>query len=168
MRGVVSLATALALPLETPERDLLLFLTFCVILVTLVGQGLTLPWLVRLLGVSSDHGPSAQERHARRAAAEAAITRLDELEQQWPTHKPLIETLRTQYAHRYSHLEELGEHESPDAAEQELLEHRQIRRAVLDAEREAMLKQRRRGALDDVVWRRIERDLDLEALRLDA
>ena len=168
MRGVVSLATALALPLETPERDLLLFLTFCVILVTLVGQGLSLPWLVRALGVSSDQGPSAQERHVRRVAAEAATTRLDELEQEWPTHRPLIDTLRSQYAHRTSHLEELAQQNSPDAAEQELLEHRQIRRAVLDAEREAVLKQRRRGALDDEVWRRIERDLDLEALRLDA
>jgi NhaP-type Na+/H+ or K+/H+ antiporter len=67
MRGVVSLATALALPLGTPERDLLVFVTFCVILVTLVGQGLTLPWLVRALGVSADGGASAQERRARRS-----------------------------------------------------------------------------------------------------
>jgi CPA1 family monovalent cation:H+ antiporter len=168
MRGVVSLATALALPLETPERDLLVFVTFCVILVTLVGQGLTLPWLVRALGVSVDGGTSAQERRARRIAAEAAVARLDELTAEWPTHQPLIDTLRTQYLDRASHFEELPAETSPDTAEQELLEHRQIRRAVLDAERQAVLDLRRRGALDDEAWRHIERDLDLEDLRLDA
>jgi hypothetical protein len=87
---------------------------------------------------------------------------------EWPTHHPLIETLRTQYAHRASHLEDLPAEGSLDAAEQELLEHRQIRRAVLDAERQAVLDLRRRGALDDQAWRHIERDLDLEALRFDA
>jgi CPA1 family monovalent cation:H+ antiporter len=172
MRGVVSLATALALPLETPERDLLVFATFCVILVTLVGQGLTLPWLVGVLGVSSDSdsdgGSSAQERRARRVAAEAAIARLEELAAQWPSHQPLIQTLRTQYEHRASHLEEVPAEGSLDAAEQELLEHRRIRQAVLESERDAVLDLRRRGALDDAAWRHIERDLDLEAVRLDA
>jgi NhaP-type Na+/H+ or K+/H+ antiporter len=101
MRGVVSLATVLALPLETPERDLLLLLTFCVILVTLVGQGLSLPWLVR-----------------------------------------------AQYVHRASHLDAPPDGMA-DVGEQELLEHRQIRQAVLDAERAAVVDLRRRGGLDD-------------------
>jgi CPA1 family monovalent cation:H+ antiporter len=165
MRGVVSLATALALPLETPERDLLIFLTFCVILVTLVGQGLSLTWLVRVLGLAPDGGTSTQERRAWRVAAEAAIDRIDQLTTEWPTHQPLLESMRTQYEHRTSHLVGPPDGE-PDAAEQELLEHRQIRQAVLEAEREAVLDLRRRGALDDQAWRRIERDLDLEALRL--
>jgi CPA1 family monovalent cation:H+ antiporter len=167
MRGVVSLATALALPLDLPGRDLLLFLTFCVILVTLVGQGLSLPWLVHALGISSDGRASTQERRARRVAADAAMARIEELAAEWPGHQPLIETLRTQYAHRASHLEDLADG-SPDAAEQELLEHRQIRRAVLEAERQAVLDLRRRGALDDEAWRQVERDLDLESLRLEA
>jgi monovalent cation/hydrogen antiporter len=165
MRGVVSLATALALPLETPDRDLLLFLTFCVILVTLVGQGLSLPWLVGAMGLSPDAHGSTQERRAWRAAAEAAIDRIDQLAAEWPTHMPLLESLRTQYVHRASHLEAPTDG-VPDAGEQELLEHRQIRQAVLDAEREAVVELRRRGALDDHAWRRVERDLDLEALRL--
>jgi monovalent cation/hydrogen antiporter len=170
MRGVVSLATALALPLETPERDLLIFLTFCVILVTLVGQGLSLPWLVHVLGVSEDAGVGDQERQARRAAAEAALSRLQGLAAEWPTHLPLIDALRAQYEHRASHLEELtSENDDEDgAAEQELLEHRLIRRAVSDAERAAVLRLRQNGAIDDQAWRRIERDLDLEALRMDA
>jgi Na+/H+ antiporter len=167
MRGVVSLATALALPLDIPERDLLIFLTFCVILVTLVGQGLSLPWLVRVLGVSADSGEGTQERRARRAAAEAALVRIDEMTPQWPDHLPLLESLRTQYAHRATHLDE-AQDGSPNASEREILEHRQIRRAVLDAERDAVLDLRRRGALDDEGWRHLERDLDLEALRLDA
>jgi monovalent cation/hydrogen antiporter len=169
MRGVVSLATALALPLETPERDLLIFLTFSVILVTLVGHGLSLPWLVHVLGVSEDAGVGDQEREARRVAAEAALSRLQGLAAEWPGHQPLIDALRAQYEHRASHLEELTSNDTEDgAAQQELLEHRLIRRAVSDAERAAVLRLRQNGSIDDQAWHRIERDLDLEALRMDA
>ncbi|MBV9355092.1 MAG: Na+/H+ antiporter [Chloroflexi bacterium] len=174
MRGVVSLATALALPLSTPDRDLVIFLTFCVILVTLVGQGLTLPQVVRRLGVSAGAGLGPELR-ARALAAEAAVSRLDELTEEWPTHKPLIDTLRAQYSHRVSHLVEPepvgaqadGSH-GDDAALQELREHQAIRSAVIDAERGAVLDLRDRGEIDDALWRRIERDLDLEQLRMEA
>jgi monovalent cation/hydrogen antiporter len=176
MRGVVSLATVLALPLETPGRDLLIFLTFCVILATLVGQGLSLPWLIRALGVVEDGGAAEhQELHARIAAVEAATARIEQLAREWPDHLPLIDTLRTQYAHRSSHLGEHTHQEADEellnmdeAAAKELFDHRKIRRAVIDAEREAVLDLRRRGAIDDEVWRRIERDLDLEELRMEA
>jgi CPA1 family monovalent cation:H+ antiporter len=168
MRGVVSLATALALPLETPERDLLIFLTFCVILVTLVGQGLSLPWLVRSLRVSGDDATHGDERRARRVAIEAALARIDELAVEWPSHGPLIDSLRSQYTHRASHLEEESDEPSNSAADDELLEHRQIREAVLEAERAAVLDLRARGGLDDQAWRHIQRELDLEAVRLDA
>ena len=87
----------------------------------------------------------------------------------------MIDTLRSQYVHRETHLDEaqLGadtsnEHVSDGAAEQELLEHRLIRRAVIDAERSAVLNLRARGEIHDDVWRRIERDLDLEELRMEA
>jgi monovalent cation/hydrogen antiporter len=175
MRGVVSLAAALALPLATPERDLLIFLTFCVILATLVGQGLSLPWLIHRLAVAEDGAAQQPELRARTAAAEAAVARIEQLAAEWPTHLPLIDTLRAQYAHRASHL---GEHapEGADgeglpadgAADQELLEHRLIRRAVIEAERAAVLDLRGRGEISDEVWRRIERDLDLEELRMEA
>jgi monovalent cation/hydrogen antiporter len=176
MRGVVSLATVLALPLETPGRDLLIFLTFCVILATLVGQGLSLPWLIRALGVVEDGGAAEhKELHARITAAEAATMRIEELAREWPDHLPLIDTLRAQYAHRSTHL---GEHTHDEAHEEqmvldeasakELFDHRKIRRAVIDAERAAVLDLRQRGALDDETWRRIERDLDLEELRMEA
>jgi Na+/H+ antiporter len=167
MRGVVSLAAALALPRDFPERDLVLFLTFCVILATLVGQGLSLPWLIRALGVVSDPDVAHDEAHARSQTAEVALARLDELAVEWPGHLELIDNLRRRYEHRTSHIE--AHHDGPSgAAEQELLEHRQIFRGVLDAERQAALDLRDRGVISDQILRRIERDLDLEELRMEA
>jgi monovalent cation/hydrogen antiporter len=175
MRGVVSLAAALALPAATPERELLIFLTFMVILVTLVGQGLSLPWLIRILRVGADSGAVAhQELHARKTALDAAMTQIEQLRVEWPTHLPLIDSLQLQYAHRATHLghaHDASENGGQDGAElfdQELLEHYIIRRAVIDAERAAVLELRQRGELDDAIWRQIERDLDLEELRMDA
>jgi CPA1 family monovalent cation:H+ antiporter len=174
MRGVVSLATALALPLGTPERDLLIFVTFCVILATLVGQGLTLPLLIRALGVGADGDGERDELRARTAAAEAAVARIEQLADEWPTHLPLIDALRAQYGHRSTHLgtqpasADGSSGEGVSAAEQELVEHRKIRRAVIDAERAAVLDLRDRGVIEDEAWRRVERDLDLEELRMEA
>jgi monovalent cation/hydrogen antiporter len=175
LRGVLSLATALALPLSTPGRGELLFITFGVILVTLIGQGLTLGPLTRLLRIGGDMSDGRDEVRARAVAAEAAVARIEELAEQWPGHLPLIDSLRSQYVHRATHLDETrfgadgSNHSIRDAdAEQELLEHRLIRRAVIEAERGAVLRLRERGAIDDEVWRRIERDLDLEELRMEA
>jgi CPA1 family monovalent cation:H+ antiporter len=173
MRGVVSLAAALALPLTLadgrpfPERDLLIFLTFAVILATLVGQGLTLPLFIRALGVVAD-GDDHEEAHARMAAAEAAVQRIEELAEEWPGHLELIDALRAQYGHRASHVEMHHSDIPLDESEQELLEHRQIRGSVIEAEREALNQMRERGALSDDVFRRLERDLDLEELRMEA
>jgi Na+/H+ antiporter len=174
LRGVVSLALALALPLATPGRDVLLFVTFGVILVTLVGQGLSLPLLTRWLRIGGDGLEGQEETRARSVAAEAAVARIEELAQEWPGHLPLIDTLRSQYQHRATHLGDLrantteNGHDSNADAEQELLEHRLIRRAVIDAERSAVLRLRDRGSINDEVWRRVERDLDLEELRMEA
>jgi CPA1 family monovalent cation:H+ antiporter len=180
MRGVVSLAAALALPFTTasgapfPERDLLIFLTVCVIVVTLVGQGLTLPWLLQVLRVRGDDTEDQEEAHAWEAATEAAQSRLEALAVEWPGHLPLIDTLRAQYRHRASHFDDPGQamgrtaSSPPSDAEQELIEHRAIRRAVIDAERAAIIELRERGDINDDVWRRVERDLDLEELRMEA
>ncbi|HEX5823812.1 MAG TPA: Na+/H+ antiporter [Candidatus Limnocylindrales bacterium] len=170
MRGVVSLAAALALPASFPERDLLIFLTFGVILATLVGQGLSLPLLIRHFGISDDaHAEGHEEAHARLIASESAVNRLEELAVEWPGHLELIDTLRAQYEHRTHHAElDHTDDEENDEAEQELIEHRQIRIAVIDAEREALVALRERGAVSDDVFRRVERDLDLEELRMEA
>ena len=167
MRGVVSLAAALTLPLDFPGRALILFLTFTVILATLVLQGLTLPWVIRLLHVTADGRTEDEEIEARRTAAASAVRRIDALATEWPDHQPLVDQLRQQYEHRMEHIEPNG-HGPRDEAERELLEHRQIRRAVIDAERNAIIALRDAGTIGDDAMRRVERDLDLEELRLEA
>jgi NhaP-type Na+/H+ or K+/H+ antiporter len=167
MRGVVSLAAAFALPADFPSRDLILFLTFCVIAATLIGQGLTLPWLIRHLGVLAPSGADGEEVHARLAAVESALQRLEELKHDYPDHLPLIEQLREEYEHEAGHvLPRPGA--GPDDAEQELLDHRAIRNAVLLSQREAVIALRDAGVINDETLRAIERDLDLEALRAGA
>jgi Na+/H+ antiporter len=172
MRGVVSLAAALALPISLPAnalpaRDAIIIITFTVILVTLVGQGLTLPLVIRAVGLGSDADEGHEESHARQELIEEALRRIDDLEKKWPDHRPLIDQLRTSYQHRAEHEEQL--HEGPgNEAEQELVEHRQIRSDVIDAQRDALLAMRDRGAIDDDVLRDIERELDLEEIRMEA
>jgi hypothetical protein len=74
--------------------------------VTLVGQGLTLPLVTRLLRIGGDGAAGRVEVHARTVAAEAAVARIEELAREWPGHLPLIDTLRSKYAHRATHLDE--------------------------------------------------------------
>jgi CPA1 family monovalent cation:H+ antiporter len=176
MRGVVSLAAALAIPLmvESPEpgpfpdRDLLQFLTFAVILVTLVGQGLTLPWLIRRLGVGDDGSEQHDEVHAREAANAAALERLDELAIEWPGHLELIDQMRARYQHAAEHLEhEHSDDEGEIPPDQEMIEHATIRQAVIDAQRVAIIDLRDRRVIGDPALRRVERDLDLEELRAE-
>jgi len=172
MRGVVSLAAALALPISLPGnalplRDAIIIITFTVILVTLVGQGLTLPLVIRAVRLGGDADEGHEESHARQELIEEALRRINDLEIKWPDHKPLIDQLRTSYQHRAEHEEQL--HEAPgNEAEQELVEHRQIRSDVIDAQRDALLAMRDRGAIDDDVLRSIERELDLEEIRMEA
>jgi CPA1 family monovalent cation:H+ antiporter len=164
MRGVVSLAAALALAADFPQRELILFLTFCVIVATLVGQGLSLPWIVRRLGVMAPDGPDAEEALARRVAVEAAQARLERLDSEYPGHRPLIDQLRERYAHEAAHVWPDGD-DALDEAEQEQLDHRAIRDALVAAERAAVIRLRDDGVINDQTLRRVERDLDLEALR---
>jgi monovalent cation/hydrogen antiporter len=165
MRGVVSLAAALALAPEFPQRPLILYLTFCVILVTLVGQGLTLPWLIRRLGVTSTgDGLEAEETHARLVAADAALGRLEELRADYPDHLPLIDQIKESLEHEVSHVAP-GEDVAVDEAVQEQLDHRAIRVAVLLAQREAVIQLRDDRVINDETLRRIELELDLEAVR---
>ena len=167
MRGVVSLAAALSLPADFPERPLILFLTFVVILATLVVQGLSLPWVISLLGIQPDGRHEEEEREARRIATEAAVDRIGRLEREWPEHQELVDQLRTQYTHRLTHIEP-DDGEPHDEHEREILEHAIIRREVIQAEREAVIRLRDRNRISDEALRRVQRDLDLEELRLDS
>ena len=181
MRGAVSLAAALALPLQTdagdplPGRGLVIFLAFSVILVTLIGQGLTLPALIRGLGVADDGETEHEEIHARTVASEAALRRLDELRGEVPGHLPLIDQLRERYAHRGEHLvhdhgDESAQAGSPVPVPEEVeeMEHDEIRRSVIAAERVAVLALRDSGEISDDALRAVERDLDLDELRREA
>ena len=130
---------------DFPQRSLILYLTFCVILATLVGQGLTLPWLIRQLGVTAaTEGAEAEETHARLAAVEAALQRLEDLRADYPDHLPLIDAAaRRAGARGRPRLVSPGT--TLDEAEQELLDHRAIRAALLVAQREAVIQLRDDG-----------------------
>jgi CPA1 family monovalent cation:H+ antiporter len=166
LRGVVSLALALALPLDFPERNLLIFLTFVVIMVTLVGQGLTLPLLLRKLGISDGDAASREDTAARQIALDAGLSRLDGLRDEWPDHLPLIHNIEERLQHRSEHLPSAGTDD--DERDQELREHRAILGAVLGAEREAIVSARDHDEIGDEALRRLERELDLEELRLES
>jgi Na+/H+ antiporter len=169
MRGAVSLAAALALPTDPPfpERGLIIFLTFATILATLVGQGLTLPLLIRRLGFGADGLSESEERHARRAANEAAFQRLDELVTEIPGHAPLIDEIRGQLQHRAQHYDFTDERDEA-ALDPEQRDHEAIRRAVLTAQRLAVIELRDRGVIGNEAMGRVERDIDLEEVRGDA
>ncbi len=166
MRGAVSLAAALALPHDFPQRDLLVFLAFCVILVTLIGQGLTLAPLIRALHIVPGNEMQRQEDVARRTAIEAALEELERSRETWPQHLPLIDRLVETYAHRVEHL--AGDGDEVSESDQERIEHRAILGSVLSAERRAVIEMRDRGMIADQMLRKIERELDLEELRLSA
>jgi CPA1 family monovalent cation:H+ antiporter len=173
MRGVVSLAVALALPLSLPDggpfpaREALLVVTLTVIVLTLLGQGLTLPWLIRSLRLGADVEVREEEASARQELVQAATRRIDQLYQVWPGHRPLLDRLRDTYRDRSEHVERQRD-SSTDGEDRELIEHREIRRTVIDSEREALLRLRAEGAIDDDVMRSLERELDLEEERMDA
>ena len=173
MRGVVSLAVALALPASLPDgaafpaREAIIVVTLTVIVLTLVGQGLTLPALIRRLRLGPDSEVHDEESSARQTLADAANRRIDQLYPVWPGHRPLLDQLREQYRHRSEHLERQRDPDR-DGEDRELIEHREIRRNVIDSEREALLRLRARGAIDDDVLRKLEREIDLEEQRMDA
>ncbi len=164
MRGAVSLAAALALPLDFPQRDLITYLAICVIVATLVGQGLTLPWIIRRLGVVAGSSLDREEVVARQAAVSAAVARLDSLADEFADHIELIDQMRARFAHEADHALP-GPDDEPDAAAQEQLDHQAIRLAVVAAQREAIIQLRDDALIGDEALRRVERDLDLEAVR---
>jgi CPA1 family monovalent cation:H+ antiporter len=173
MRGAVSLAAALALPLTTdagkafPERDLIVFLTFAVILSTLLLQGLTLPLLIRRLGVHDDR-EERMESKARLKAAKAALARLEELRDEEWTREETVDRMRALYEYRTRRFgarfrdDDDGEdYEARSEAYQRAL------REVLQAQRDAIVQMRDEGTISSDTMHRIERDLDLEDSRLE-
>jgi CPA1 family monovalent cation:H+ antiporter len=167
VRGAVSLAAALALPTDLPYRDTIVFVTFVVILVTLVGQVLTLPVLIEALGFEDDSGADREDAKARIKAAEAALARLEELAAEEWVRDDTLERMRGAYSFRsrrfrarYDGVEDDGEEERSQA-------YQRLRRELLDAERSAVLTLRNEGVITEEVMQRVQRDIDLEDSRLD-
>ncbi len=174
MRGAVSLAAALALPFTTdagnpfPGRDLVIFLAFCVILITLVGQGLTLPWVIRWLGLEADGAPLLEEAKARIRAAEAALARLEELVTEDWVREDTAERIRGSYGFRVDRFSARFDDGDDGGIEERSTAFQRLRRELLEAERSAIVELRRQGVIGDDVMNPILRDLDLEETRLDA
>jgi monovalent cation/hydrogen antiporter len=167
MRGAVSLAAALALPLDFPLRNLILFLTFAVILATLVVQGLTLPALIRRLRFDADDAEEREELRARLAAARAALDRLDQLAGADWTRDDTVERLRGLYEFRRRRLKTRAGKLEDDGVEDRSLAYQRLVRELLDAQRQAIVRLRNQGAISNDVMHRIERELDLEDTRLE-
>jgi Na+/H+ antiporter len=169
-RGVISLAAIFTVPDTFPDADLLRFCTFVVVLVTLVGQGLTFAPLVRRLGLKANDADAVRVRNeARSAAVKAALNRLDEIqqEQHGNVEDHAIENTRRQLGHRLDRyrrrldlLEQSDSNEVPHSPQYEAA--LQVRRAVIDAQREELLRWRDAGRLQDDGLRVLERELDHE------
>ena len=144
MRGAVSLAAALALPLHTdagaplPGRELIQFITFALILVTVVGQGLTLPWLIRRLGVVEDGTEEEHEEiRARLVIARAALERVDELEGEDWTRDGTVERVRRLYEFRQRRFKiRAGKIEDEDGLEERSLAYQRMMHEIYAAQRQ--------------------------------
>jgi Na+/H+ antiporter len=175
IRGIVSLAAALALPLQTasgapfPQRDLILILTFVVILVTLVGQGLLLPSVIQLLGLA-DAGRReyervrAQEYAARRRAIEAALRLFDSLSRNHHLSREWVAGMRSHHEDRLRQARHSSDGDQRHRRTSAV--HDEIEQALIDAERQEVNTLFRQGQLNDEARRHIERELDLREAQL--
>ena len=173
MRGGDSLVIALALPLTTsagapfPARDLIIFLTFAVILVTLVLQGFTFTPSIRLLRLSADGQDQKEEAQARRAMAEAGLARLEELAKDPTVSRDHVDDLRDRHARRLHHLM-IEEGQAIFRQKREYFSiYRRLREGMLAAERQTLIQLRDDGVISDSVMHIVQYDLDLESSLLE-
>jgi Na+/H+ antiporter len=166
MRGAISLAAALSIPLGVQERPEILLITFGVIFITLVGQGLTLAPLLRKLDLRGEERWSPDEATARLETAQAALDRLEELEDEGAGGEP-VRRLRELYRGRFALcVAVLGGGELPEDGRRELREYGAMRRELIVAERAALIGLRNAGQVRNDLVRKIERDLDLDEARI--
>jgi monovalent cation/hydrogen antiporter len=174
MRGVIALAAAISLPevlnngAASPQREIMIFLTFCVIFVTLVLQGLTLPPLIRYLGMAGVVGRNPEEEKARRAMVEAALTYLEHArDEDQPEFPPVYDEFIRFERHRLNLF--------PDNASQEVgyrpedyKRFRYLSRQVRALQRAAILNLRNENEINDEVMRKFENELDSVEARFEA
>ena len=175
LRGGISLAAALALPFSItsgapfPQRDLIIFLTYSVILVTLVGQGLSLPAVIRALGVEDDGLEEQEEEQAKIEVAKTALEKLDELSGEDWARDEQVRRLRKFYDELLKHSTARSD-ENPKAEEYEdhAATRQRLLRELFQAQRDTLVSMRNEGRISDIAMSRIERDLDLRETRLDS
>jgi CPA1 family monovalent cation:H+ antiporter len=193
LRGGDSLVIALALPLATasgtpfPAREQILFVTFAVILFTIVVQGPTLPAVARLLRLHEDGQEGVEEAHARLTAVEAGLGVLSALAAGDGSHPEVVRYLRQRQRQRarrwaarearqeeatalsvpHEHFVAAPSHETGALDDERAAEYRRIRHDMIVAEHRALLELRDRGVIGDDVMRRIQRDLDFESMMLE-
>lgn len=170
MRGIVSLAAALALPIMAnekmafPNRDLIIFLTFCVIFVTLVLQGMTLRKIIRWLGIKSDDRNLKEEENTRLQVASAVIEHIEE-NYSIGLSEAVLAQIKTKYEIRIQRIRreqtELG------MTEEQINEFHRIQHALIQHERSFVLRLRSEHKISDEIMRKIEHELDLEEARLE-
>jgi monovalent cation/hydrogen antiporter len=171
LRGAVSLAAALALPPGFPERDLLIFLTLAVIFATLVLQGLTLPLVIRRLGVRDDGLAEREELHARKEAARAAVAHLHSISEEEWAREDTVRRMIGLYEFRHRRLRQRAGVTDGDDGEEDLdarsRDYQRVVREVLEAQRRRIVEMRNEGMISDEVLHALERELDLEDQRLE-
>ena len=172
MRGVVALAAAISLPetLESgaafPQRNMIIFLTFAVIIVTLVGQGLTLPPLIRALGLASTGASHEEEHKARQTILRAALARLNqERAKDSKEFSEVYDTLVRMYEIK---IEKFSDDHAPETirARDHMEKHSQLLGEMLRVERRTAVHLRDEGEINDELLRQLERELDLTEERL--
>lgn len=172
MRGVVALAAAIALP-ETlvdgsafPQRNLIVFLTFSVILVTLVLQGLTLPPLIRALGLAGAEHDHSEEEEARRIVTSTALAHLEEARgKDLPDFAAVYDDIARRYTRRLASLSKENS-DDDDMSAREIERYRAVLGELLRVERKAAVRLRNEGRINDEVLRKIENELDLSETRM--
>ncbi len=166
MRGVVSLAAALALPQEFPERDLLVFLAFAAILATLVVQGTTLEWVIQRLGVALPPHPNGidpEEAEGRRLLAAASLAEIERRIQD-PLEGAIAADLVHEFRDRSGHLSRTAANQGAAIAERAA--RRRIRLAALEAARQQLVAHYQAGHLQEEGLVKLEQELDLEEIRV--
>jgi monovalent cation/hydrogen antiporter len=174
MRGVIALAAALALP-ETladgtpfPQRNLIVFLTFCVILVTLVLQGLTLPTLIRRLGLAGAVGAHCEEDEARRIVLESVVAQIEsKREMDRPEFAGIYDDLSQHYRERLDSVTGASDQESGAVGER-YARYLDLSLELIQVERQTAVRLRNEGRINDEVLRQLEHELDLTEVRLQA
>ena len=172
MRGVISLAAAFALPFVLPNgnpfpgRNYVLFFTFCVILVTLVFQGLTLPVLIRKLRIKDDRSVDEEERKARVEANKAALDLVESIANKGDFSEDAVSRLRAEYDDRLAQLDLCAQSSENCGGGVATPQYQRLQQEALNAERQTIIRLRNQHVINDDALRRIQRDLDLAEARL--